>query len=106
MSRAKKTCPCCKARNVGPIKTWRRMTQYNYEPSNWMNSCVHCIRNDDLYFAERWTEYHSGQGSPELVMPEIRNGRRPPIPKFKGTHSEWIAELFRDPVFLGKKAAA
>lgn len=97
MSRAKKTCPCCKANNVGPIKLWHRMTRYRDDAKNWQRSCIHCIRNDDDLHAHHWTDYYRGQGMSTLVMPEIRNGRRPPIPKFKGTHSEWIAELFRDP---------
>lgn len=76
MSRAKKTCPCCGRNNVGPIKTWDRMTAYNDKAQNKLRSCIHCIREDDEYYAERWSEYYGEQGFPTRVQPVYRHGRR------------------------------
>lgn len=76
MSRAKKTCPCCGRNNVGPIKTWDRMTAYVDKSLNSLRCCIHCIRDDDEYYAERWSEYYGEQGFPTRVQPVYRHGRR------------------------------
>lgn len=77
MSRAKKTCPCCGRNNVGPIKTWDRMTAYNDKVQNKLRSCIHCIREDDEYYAERWNDYYSETtGYAANVRPVYRHGRR------------------------------
>lgn len=83
MSRIKKTCPCCGLRNVGPIKTWRRITAFADKAQNELRCCVHCIREDDLYYAERWSDYFSDQGfyQPIRTFLPVRSGRRPPIPR-------------------------
>lgn len=58
MSRAKRTCPCCGRNRVGPIKTWHTNTAYVDPAANLLRCCIHCIREDDLYWAERWRDYY------------------------------------------------
>lgn len=57
-----KQCPVCLRKHVGPIKLWRRHTQYPKFYLNFLKSCVHCIRGDDYYFHDMWAEYYSSQG--------------------------------------------
>lgn len=58
-----KQCPCCRRNRVGPIKTWRRNTQYIDDALNWMTTCVHCIQEDDIHYAYQWAEYYNGSGA-------------------------------------------
>lgn len=95
MSRAKKTCPFCKRNRVGPIKTWRRMTEFNDPAQNLQHSCIHCIREDDEYYAERWSDYYADQGFPTNVRPVYRHGRRQPLAVVCGIlvvrkHHHWL----------------
>lgn len=57
-----KQCPICERRHVGPIRIWRRNTQYPQHYMNFLHSCVHCVREDDLDFHYMWKEYYNGQG--------------------------------------------
>lgn len=60
----RKQCPCCGLKRVGPIRTWRRNTAYceSMDECNYMTSCLHCIREDDICLKYDWHEYYSGQG--------------------------------------------
>lgn len=91
MSRAKKTCPCCGLNNVGPVKSWARVTQYADESQNTLKSCVHCIREDDEYFTERWNDYYGEQGFNYGMQPPHRDGRRKAIkPKPAYEDFNWL----------------
>lgn len=70
----RKKCPCCRLKRVGPIRTWRRLSAYYHESTNYMTSCLHCIRKDDICLKYDWHEYYSGQG-------------------YGQTHSEFMKEL-------------
>lgn len=59
---SKKQCPCCWRKRVGPIKVWRRITQYIDNELNLWKSCVHCVMEDDINYAHQWAEYYNGTG--------------------------------------------
>ena len=57
-----KQSPICKRKHVGPIRVWRRRTQFTRHFMNYLLSCVHCIRQDDVDFHYLWQEYYNSQG--------------------------------------------
>ena len=57
-----KQCPCCGRKRVGPIRTWRRNTQYIDREQNYMTVCVHCITEDDIQYAYQWADYYNSSG--------------------------------------------
>ena len=77
--RQKRTCPCCQRDRVGPVRVWRRLTQYAADQENYLRSCVHCIREDDGYYAELWNGYYADQGVGMRAEVPHRPGRRPTI---------------------------
>lgn len=76
---SRRRCPCCGLDRVGPIRVWERLTAYRDPGMNRMRSCVHCIREDDRYYAGMWEDYYAGQGAPQRVELPIRPGRRPTV---------------------------
>ena len=70
---ADKQCPVCMRKHVGPIRIWRRNTQFPQFCLNYLESCIHCIRDDDLEYHWMWKEYYEGQG--HWVTPYTYNQR-------------------------------
>ena len=57
----KRRCPCCERSRVGPIRIWRTMTRFTDDSLNYMESCYHCILENDFMRHYDWQEYYSSQ---------------------------------------------
>lgn len=57
-------CHRCGYNRVGPIRKWRRNTQYINDELNYLVCCIHCIHEDDYQMFWDWKEYYSSIGFP------------------------------------------